>query len=140
MVDMGPISFYLGLKVEQDQERKTNKLSQPAYIKKSLVKFQLDKANSMNTPMKESAQLIQCTEREALPSEKERYQGMIRAIMFSMVEIRLDIAYTTLLVSRFAQNPSHQHIEAVKTILKYLKGLKNRGITYGGEKKLKIKG
>lgn len=57
-----------------------------------------------------------------------------------MIETRLDIIYTTLLVSCFVKNLSHQYIEAVKTILKYLKGLKNRGITYGGEEKLKIKG
>ena len=33
MVDMGPISFYLGLKVSRDRERMI-KLSQPAYIDK----------------------------------------------------------------------------------------------------------
>ena len=36
MVDMGPISFYLGLKVTRDREKKTIKLSQPAYIDKVL--------------------------------------------------------------------------------------------------------
>lgn len=34
MIDMGPISFYLGLKVERDRQKKTLKLSQPAYIDK----------------------------------------------------------------------------------------------------------
>ena len=34
MVDMGPISYYLGLKVERDRVNKTIKLSQPAYIEK----------------------------------------------------------------------------------------------------------
>ncbi len=32
MVDMGPISFYLGLKVDRDRKKRTIKLSQPAYI------------------------------------------------------------------------------------------------------------
>lgn len=41
MVDMGPISFDLGLKVERNRERKTIKLSQPAYIDKVLQKFPL---------------------------------------------------------------------------------------------------
>lgn len=57
-----------------------------------------------------------------------------------MVETRSDITYATLLVNRFINNPSHQHTEAVKIILKYLKGLKNKGITYGGETKLNIEG
>ena len=65
---------------------------------------------------------------------------MTGSIMFSMVETRPDIAFATSLVSRFAKNPSHQHTEAVKTILKYLKGSKHRGITYGGDEELKIEG
>lgn len=140
MVDMGPISFYLGLKVERDREKRTIKLSQPAYIDKVLAKFHLDKAHTINTPMKETAILKQRTEGEASPSERERYQGMTGSIMFSMVETRPDIAFATSVASRFAKNPSHQHTEAVETILRYLKGSRNRGITYGGQNKLKVEG
>lgn len=57
MVDMGPISFYLGLKVERDREKRTTKLSQPAYIDKVLARSHLDKAHSVNTPMKKSTLL-----------------------------------------------------------------------------------
>lgn len=53
IVDMGPISFYLGLKVEQNREIKIIKLFQPAYIQKVLAKYHLNKANSTNTLMKE---------------------------------------------------------------------------------------
>ena len=134
MSDMGPISFYLGLRIYRDRKQRTIKLSHPAYIEKVLERFHLDKANPVNTPMKESVPLSQREEGEASPPEKERYQGMTGSIMFSMVETRPDIAFATSLVSRFAKNPSHQHTKAVKTILKYLKGSKHRGITYGGMK------
>ncbi len=120
MSDMGPISFYLGWRIDQDRKRQTIKLSQPAYIEKVLVKFYLDKANPVNTPMKKSIPLSQREEGEASPSEKERYQGMTGSMMFSMVDTRPDIAFAKSLVSRFAKNPSHQHTKVVKTILKYL--------------------
>ena len=55
IVDIGPISFYLGLKVERDWEKRTIKLSQPAYIDKILSKFYLNKAHTAITPMKESS-------------------------------------------------------------------------------------
>lgn len=139
MIDMGPISFYLGLKVERDREKKMIKLSQPAYIDKVLAKFYFDKAYRVNTPIKENALLYQRTKRKASAFEKERYQGMTRSLMFSMVEIRPDIAFTTSIVSRFAKNPSHQYIEAVKIILRYMKGLKQRCIIYGCQEKLLIK-
>lgn len=54
MVDMGPISFYLGLKVEKNYQKKTLKLSQPVYINKILVKYYLNLAKSCNTLMKEA--------------------------------------------------------------------------------------
>ena len=132
MVDMGPVSFYLGLKVDWNREEKTIKLSQPAYIEKVLRKSFLDQANPTNTPMKKSTQLLPNNEETATVAEREKYQEMTGYLMFSMVETRPEIAFAIPVASRYAKNPSHLHIEAVKTILKYLKGSKNQGIVYGG--------
>lgn len=142
MADMGPISFYLGLKVERNRQEKTNKLSQPAYIDKILNTFHLDKAHPVNTPMKEGTPLEQRPEAdgEASSSERERYQGMTGSLMFSMVETRPDIAFAISIASRFAKNPSRQHTEALKTILRYMRGSRKRGITYGGHDKLLVEG
>lgn len=41
IVDIGLISFYFGLKVSQDHEKKSIKLFQPIYIVKILAKFYL---------------------------------------------------------------------------------------------------
>ncbi len=131
MADMGLISFYLGLKVSRDREKKTIKLSQPAYIDKILAKFHLSQANMSNTPMKEI--LLEPSEKEATAAKREHYQGMTGSIMFSIVETRLDIAFATSVVSQFAKNPSHQHSKVVKTILRYLKATKDTGITYRGK-------
>ena len=57
MIDMGPISFYLGLKVQQNQENRTIKLSKPAYINKVINKFDFDKAYAINTPMRGTAHI-----------------------------------------------------------------------------------
>lgn len=54
IADMGPISFYLDLKIEQNREKKIIKLFQLAYIDKILTKFHLDKANWSNISMKKS--------------------------------------------------------------------------------------
>lgn len=42
IANMRPISFYLGLKVTQDQEKKIFKLSQLAFIDKILAQFYLN--------------------------------------------------------------------------------------------------
>ncbi len=76
MVDMGPISFYLGLKVDKDREKRTIKLSESEYIQKVRTKYHLDNANPTNTRMKEVA-LWQNSSTEAAQAEKEKYQGWL---------------------------------------------------------------
>lgn len=49
---------------------------------------------------------------------------MTGSIMFSIMELKPDIAFTTSVISRFVKNPSHIYIKSVKTILKYLKETK----------------
>ena len=57
IMDISPISFYLGLKVQQNRENRTIKLSQPTYIEKVLNKFHLKKAYAVNTLVKETVLL-----------------------------------------------------------------------------------
>lgn len=140
MVDMGPISFYLGLKVKRDREKRTIKLSQLADIDNILEKFHLDKANLVNAAMKEEALLLQKTDGKASTAEMERYQGMTGPLMFSIVETRPDIAFAMSVASRFSKNPSHQHVKVVKTIFRLLKDTRDNGTTYEGEEELLIKG
>ncbi len=127
MVDMSPISFYLGLQIERNREERSIKLSQFAYIDKVLNRFHLDKANTVNTPMKDITPLKPRAggDGEATAAEKVRYQGITGSIIFSIVETRPDISFATSVASRFAKNLGHQHTEAVKTILRYLKSLRD---------------
>ena len=117
MIDMKPISFYIGLKVERDRTNQTIKLFQPTYIDKMLVRFHLNKANVINTPIKKMSLLQARIDDKATAVEKKRYQGMTGLIMFSIVEIRPDIVFATLVVNSFAKNSGNQYIKVVKTIL-----------------------
>ena len=130
MVDMGPISHYLGLKVERNRVNKTLKLSQPTYITKVLEKFHMQNAKSTTTPMKEGS--LFRNEYQASESDIKQYQTIVGSIMFAMIETRLDIAFATLVVSRHAKDPGKTHMEAAKHILRYLSATKDRGITFGG--------
>lgn len=72
MVDIGPISFYLRLKVERNWEKRIIKLSQPAYINTFVSKFYLNKAHTTTTLNKESTILQPCIEGQATTAEKKR--------------------------------------------------------------------
>ncbi|GKC84586.1 retrovirus-related pol polyprotein from transposon TNT 1-94, partial [Tanacetum coccineum] len=53
------------------------------------------------------------------------------SLMYLMVCTRPDIAYAVSIVSRYLANPGKNHWEAVKWILKYLKGTADVGLVYG---------
>lgn len=54
ILDIGPISFYLGLKVKKDCQKKTLKLFQSTYIKKILSKYYLVFAKLCNISIKKT--------------------------------------------------------------------------------------
>ena len=54
--------------------------------------------------------------------------------MYAMVCTRPDIAYAVGVVSRFLSNPGRLHWEAVKWIMKYLRGTSKLKLTFGSEK------
>ncbi|GKD22671.1 hypothetical protein Tco_1224374 [Tanacetum coccineum] len=53
------------------------------------------------------------------------YANAVSRLMYLMVGTRPDIAYAVSVVSRYLANPGKNHWEAVKWILKYLRGTAN---------------
>ena len=121
MVDIGPISFYLSLKVGRDRINQIIKFSQPTYIDKIFARFRLDKTNAINTLIKKMSLLQAKIDGKATMVVKESYQDIIGSIIFSIVETWPDIVFNTLVTSCFAKNSGNKHIKVVKTILQYLK-------------------
>ena len=90
--------------------------------------------------MKKGITLLSNIISQVSTSKLEKYQGMTGSIIFSIIEMRPDITFATSIVGCFTKNPSHQYTEAIKTILRYLKGSQNQGITYEGKEELCIEG
>ena len=53
---------------------------------------------------------------------KVPYSSIVGSLMYAMVFTRLDIAHAVSVVSRFLENAGKEHWEAVKWILRYLRG------------------
>lgn len=84
MVNMGPISFYLGLKIKRNREQRTLKLSQPAYINPIVHRFGLRSTKSFNTPMQEDVLLM--NKKQVTEAEIKNYQAIVGSFMFAMIE------------------------------------------------------
>ncbi|KAL2233630.1 UNVERIFIED_CONTAM: Retrovirus-related Pol polyprotein from transposon TNT 1-94 [Sesamum indicum] len=62
--------------------------------------------------------------------ENVPYSNLIGSIMFLMVCTRPDVAYSISCLSRFMSNPGPPHWEALKWLLRYLRGSENIGIMF----------
>ena len=62
--------------------------------------------------------------------KKVPYSNAVGSLMYAMIASRPDIAYGVGLVSRFMSCPSKEHWQAVKWLLRYIKGSLNKGLVY----------
>ena len=57
------------------------------------------------------------------------YRGMIGSLLY-LTACRPDIVFSVGLRARFQTNPKESHLQAVKRILRYLKGTTDLGVWY----------
>jgi len=58
------------------------------------------------------------------------YANAVGSLMYAMVYTRPDLAYVVSTVSQFMSNPEKQHWEAVKWVLRYLRGTARLGLVF----------
>ena len=66
------------------------------------------------------------------------YASAVGSLMYVMVCTRPDIAYSVGVVSRFLSNPGRHHWEAVKWIMRYLRGTSKLKLTFGSGKPILV--
>jgi hypothetical protein len=140
MQDMGPMEFVLGTEVTQNLEAKTIKLSQHRYTEDMLKKFEMWDVKPKPTPMQPNSLLTksQCptTDEERTAMESIPYREAVGSLLWLANGTRPDIAYAVGQCARFLSNPGKAHWDAVKHIMRYLKGTISIGITYDGKKEI----
>uniref|UniRef100_A0A2N9G6Q3 CCHC-type domain-containing protein n=1 Tax=Fagus sylvatica TaxID=28930 RepID=A0A2N9G6Q3_FAGSY len=112
MKDLGPAKQILGMRIIRDRANGTLKLSQTEYVKKILSRFSMDEAKPVSTPLGSHFRL---TKDQSPKTEQEQ-------ALHEQVGV----------VSRYMSNPGKQHWEAVKWILRYLKGTLGTSLCFTG--------
>ena len=134
MEDLGPASYFVGVRIVRDRENKTVSLCQDAYIKKILKKYGMEKCKAAPTPMASgAAEFMVPFNGEATKQDITLYQSMVGSLMYLAVHTRADIAFTVSVLSRFLMNPSPQHIKAAQRVFCYLQGTIYLAVVLGGD-------
>ena len=123
------------MKISRDRSKKLLWLSQERYIEKVLERFNMKDAKSVISPLaghhKLNSKQCPTSKKEKEEMRKVPYQSVVGSLMYAMVCTRPDIAYAVGVVSRFMTNPGKAHWEAVKWILRYLKGTSTSCLCFG---------
>ncbi|KAE8710415.1 Retrovirus-related Pol polyprotein from transposon TNT 1-94 [Hibiscus syriacus] len=98
--------------------------------------FNMQDAKPVSTPLgvhfRLSKEQSPKTEEERAHMVKLSYASAIGSPMYVMVCTRPDIAHAVGAVSRYMNNPGKVHLEAVKWILRYLRGTTNKALCFKG--------
>ena len=129
MKDMGKLEYFLGVKIVLDLEAGSAWIGQPVYTQGILLKYGMEHAKPVNSPVDPSSKLVKAME-ESESCDQAQYQSAVGSLLYLSTRTRPDITYAVSTVARFCANPSQHHWIAVKRILRYLKGTLNFGLLY----------
>ena len=125
MTDLGILSSYLGIEIRYEEDYIW--LNQRSYIETILHSFNMSDCNSVKSPMEARLKLgIERGEDEVNPS---RFRSLIGSLRY-LLNTRPDLTYSVNYLSRFMSNPSSEHMNAAKRVLRYIKGTSSFGLRY----------
>jgi hypothetical protein len=135
MKDMGEASYVLGIKITRDRNSKLLYLDQENYLDKIFKRFNMLECNPVSTPVSKGTVLT----KEMCPTQEEEvnymknvpYAQAVGSLMYAMTSTRPDICHAVGLVSRYQSNPGKEHWQAVKRIIRYLKGTQGMKLCFG---------
>nr|KYP64463.1 Retrovirus-related Pol polyprotein from transposon TNT 1-94 [Cajanus cajan] len=135
MKDLGAAKKILGMEIWRDRNAGLLYVSQKKYIEKLLQSFQMENSKPVSTPLathfKLDVRTLPSTDEEKEYMNTFPYSSVVGSLMYAMVCTRPDLAHAVSVVSRFMSNPGKAHWEAVKWIMRYLKGTSNIRLVYG---------
>ncbi|KAL6219078.1 hypothetical protein ACLB2K_012284 [Fragaria x ananassa] len=138
MKDLGPPKQILGMEIACDRGNKKLWLSQQKYIEKVLERFHMEKTKLVAIPLASHMKLSSKQSPTSQKKEEEMttmpYDSTVGSLMYTMVCTRPDITYVVGIVSKFLSNPGKEHWNAVKWILRYLRGTSKISLCFGNGK------
>lgn len=127
---MEKVESYLGFQVIRDENRKWLKLQQAHYADKILEKFNMVDCKPASTPEEVGAVNLANSPRLAPDAP---FKELVGSLLYLVTCTRPDIAHAVSVASRTAE-PTEAHWNALKRVLRYIKGTREVGIHFRWEK------
>ncbi|CAD6925284.1 unnamed protein product [Tilletia laevis] len=119
MTDGGPLRHFLGIKIKMEKDRII--LSQQAYIKAVLDRFNLAHERTSSTPG-HSVNPLRAPD-DYVPSREDikLFAAMVGCLKWIAQTVRPDLSFICGVLSRFQARPTAEHIDHAKRALRFLR-------------------
>ena len=131
MKDLGNLKWILGMEIKRDRVNKTISINQTAYIDQVIRRFGMTDCKPISTPVQG---VLRRVPKDINCKADEEYMALVGSLLYAAIITRPDIAYAVQALGRHLQSSGQEHWVAGKRVLRYLKGTRDLGITYGGSK------
>nr|GEW76016.1 copia protein [Tanacetum cinerariifolium] len=91
------------------------------------TKFRMDSCDLVDTPMVDRLKLDE--DPIGIPVDHTRFHSMVGSLMYP-TSSRPDLVFAVCMCARYQTSPTKKHLEALKRIIRYLRGTINWGLWY----------
>jgi hypothetical protein len=132
--DVGETEYFLGMRVQQDLDAGTVRLTQRPYWEHVIHRFDLEHITPRNTPLPTGitldSNMSPKTDTERRQMDGKPYRAVLGSVMWGQLATRPDLSFTVSLLARFQSNPGIDHWNALMHVIGYIKNTMDYGLTY----------
>ncbi|CAI7862448.1 unnamed protein product [Closterium sp. NIES-53] len=137
---LGDVSFYLGLHIERDVEKRCMRVHQRKYLEALAANFGQSKGH-VATPFPSGFKCVKGPEEESVgEEERRRFHSLVGSLMYAAVNTRPDVAFATGQLARVVQCPNQEQVIAGMRVAKYLGQTPTVGLQYSAAAQRRQKG
>jgi len=120
------LEAFLGIKFKRNLDGSFN-MTQPALIQKVIEATGMTECNRSPTPAAPNTTLGKDPNGEPM-AESWSYPSIVGMLLYLSTNTRCDITFAVSQVARFTHDPKQSHATAIKRIVRYLAGTKDKGM------------
>ncbi|CAI7863048.1 unnamed protein product [Closterium sp. NIES-53] len=137
---LGDVSFYLGLHIERDVEKRCMRVHQRKYLEALAATFGQSEGH-VATPFPSGFKCVKGPEEESVgEEERRRFHSLVGSLMYAAVNTRPDVAFATGQLARVVQCPNEEQVAAGMRVAKYLGQTPTVGLQYSAAAQRRQKG
>ncbi|CAI7780199.1 unnamed protein product [Closterium sp. NIES-53] len=127
---LGDVSFYLGLHIERDVEKRCMRVHQRKYLEALAANFEQCEGHEATLFPSGFKCLKEPQEESVGEEERRRFHSLVGSLMYGALNTRPDIAFATRQLARVVQWPNEEKVAAGMRVAKYLGQTLTVGLQY----------